>query len=229
MSAMLGRAGKSCIPRTPGPELAVLDPRATAVLVIDMQNDFCHPEGFYGRRGRDSAKLGAAVQPIQRLLTAARPAGMWVIYTRLVYDPSLPGVTERHRMAPARWLTTQRRLEPGTWGAAIVDDLKPQAGDLIIDKADYSAFYGTGLEHALRRRGITSLVLTGTTTHACVLHTAFDAFVRDFDVLIPAEAVSCWFDDLHEASLRIVELLLGHVVPLDGLLTLIEQKSAERG
>lgn len=227
--AMSSPPGKRFVPRPPGPELEVLDPSTTAVLVIDMQNDFCHRDGYYSRIGRDGARLAAAVEPIRRLLTVARAAGMPVIYTRLVYDATLPDVTERHRLTPAGWIARERRLGPGTWGAAIIDELEPRPGDLVVDKSDYSAFYGTSLEQVLRRRGITSLVLTGTTTHACVLHTAFDAFVRDFDVLVPAEAVSCWFDDLHEASLRIVELLLGHVVPLDGLLALINQKRAQPG
>ncbi len=216
--------GERFIPRPVAPELAVLDPRSTAVLVVDMQNDFCHDAGFYSRVGRDSALLAAAIEPLARLLAVAREAGVTVVYTRLVYDPRLPDIVERHRLTPAAWSARERRLAPDTWGAAIVDALAPQPGDFVIDKSDYSAFYGTSLEQVLRRRGVQTLVLTGTTTHACVLHTAFDAFVRDFDVVVAAEAVSCWFEDLHDASLRIVELLLGHVVPVDGLVALIEQK-----
>jgi ureidoacrylate peracid hydrolase len=216
--------GERFLPRPVAPELAALDPRRTAVVVVDMQNDFCRDQGFYSRVGRDGAQLAVAIRPIQRLLDAARAAGMTVVYTRLVYDLSLPDLIGRHRLVPAAWAARERRLAPGTWGAAIVDELEPRRGELVIDKSDYSAFYGTNLEQVLRRRGVQAVILAGTTTHACVLHTAFDAFVRDFDVVVAAEAVSCWFDDLHDASLRIVELLLGHVVPLDGLVALIERQ-----
>ncbi len=198
------------------------DPRSTALLVVDMQNDFCHADGFYGRIGRPAERINAAVPPIASLLAAARRAGMPVVFTRLVYDPSLPDVVERHRLAPAAWAAKEKRLAPDGWGARIVDELAPQPGDYVVEKADYSAFYGTSLEQILRRRGVRSLVLTGTVSYACVLHTAFDAFVRDFDVVVAGEAVSCWFEDLQGPTLRIIELLLGHVVPTERVLSLIQ-------
>lgn len=202
--------------------LARLDPRSTALLVVDMQNDFCHPDGFYHGIGRASEPIRRAIPPIRALLEAARRAGLVVAFTRLVYDPSQPDMPERRRIAPGAWAARGRRLPPGSWGADVVDELAPRPGEYVVDKADYSAFYGTNLEAVLRRRGIRSLILVGTVTYACVLHTAFDAFARDFDVVVAAEGVSCWFDELQEPTLRIVELLLGRVAPVAAVLAAIE-------
>lgn len=200
-----------------------LDPRTTALLVVDMQNDFCHADGYYARVGRPAERINAATEPIARLLAVARDAGLTIGFTRLVYDPSLPDISERHRVMPGAWAARDRRLAPGSWGSQIVDELQPQPGEFVIDKADYSSFYGTDLEQILRRRGIRTLIITGTVTYACVLHTAFDAFVRDFDVIVAREAVSSWFDDLQAATFRIVELLLGRVLSCDEIVTLLSQ------
>ena len=202
--------------------LARLDLRSTALLVVDMQNDFCHPDGYYHGIGRSSELIRRAIPPIQVLLEAARRAGLVVAFTRLVHDPSQPDMPDRHRIAPGGWAARERRLLPGSWGADVIDDLRPRPGEYVVDKADYSAFYGTNLEALLRRRGIRSLILVGTVTYACVLHTAFDAFARDFDVVIAAEGVSGWFDELQEPTLRIVELLLGRVAPVSTVLAAIE-------
>lgn len=206
--------------------LARLGPRSTALIVVDMQNDFCHPAGFYQRIGRSSEPIRRAIPPIRALLEGARRAGLVVAFTRLVHDPSQPDMPDRHRIAPGGWSARERRLLPGSWGAEIVEDLAPRPGEYVVDKADYSAFYGTALEALLRRRGVRSLILVGTVTYACVLHTAFDAFVRDFDVVIAAEGVSCWFDDLQEPVLRVVELLLGRVAPVSTLVAAFDAMAA---
>ncbi len=203
--------------------LARLDPRSTALIVVDMQNDFCHPDGFYHGVGRTSEPIRRAIGPIEVLLEVARRAGLVVVFTRLVHDPSQPDMPDRRRIAPGGWAARGRRLLPGSWGADIVAELAPRPGEYVVDKADYSAFYGTDLERLLRRRGVRSLVLVGTVTYACVLHTAFDAFVRDFDVVVAAEGVSCWFDELQESTLRIVELLLGRVAPVAAISAAIER------
>ncbi len=193
----------------------------TALLVVDMQNDFCHPHGYYARVGRPVDRLRLAIEPLSRLLAAARAAGLLIVFTRLVHDSRIPDVGERHHIMPEAWVARDYRLGPGSWGAEIVEELTPQPNEFVIDKADYSSFYGTELEQILRRRGIRTLIITGTVAYACVLHTAFDAFVRDFDVIVAKEAVSSWFDDLQTATFRIIELLLGRVLTCDEILALL--------
>ncbi len=129
-------------------------------------------------------------------------------------------------MLPAKWAGHAPRLVPGSWGAAIVDELAPRPGEYVVDKMEYSAFHGTSLEAILRRRGVESLILAGTVTYACVLHTAFDAFARDFDVVVAAEGVSCWAEDLREPTFRIIELLLGRVASTERILRFLEAAGA---
>jgi len=193
----------------------VIDRTRAAVLVVDMQNDFCDEQGYYGRKGLPIPPVRAAIPVLARLLSRARERVVPVIFTRLVHDPAVADVMERHSVLPSKWVAQEPRLVPGSWGVEIVEELRPMDSEAVFDKSDYSAFFGTGLEAYLRRSGVRTLLLTGTTDYACVLHTAFDAFCRDFDVVIPRECVSGWYPDLGEAALRMVELLLGCVLPAE--------------
>lgn len=226
---MLGRSNETMAQREDvEAALTRIDAHFTALIVVDMQNDFCHPDGFYDRIGRSSEPIRRAIPPIQDLLAAARRAGSVVVFTRLVYDPSQPDMPDRRRIAPGGWASRERRLVLGSWGAQIVDELAPLPGEYVMNKADYSAFYGTDLEALLRRRGIQSVVLAGTTTYACVLHTAFDAFARDFDVVVAAEGVSCWSHELQLSTFQIVELLLGRVAPVAAIVAALDRPGPDR-
>lgn len=186
-----------------------------AVLVVDMQNDFCDREGHYGRAGNDISSFVAAIEPVLLLLAKARAAGATVAYTRLVYDSAAGAIEDRHVIKPRRWIPRGQRLQSGSWGAAIVDRLAPEADDIVVDKAGYSAFEGTDLESRLRSRGVTTLIVCGVVTYACVLATAFAAFDRGFDVVLASDATGSWSNDLAKASSEIVDLLLGHAMRID--------------
>ena len=194
-----------------------LDPWTTAVVVVDMQNDFCHPGGYYAKVGRDVSTLAATIAPVAALIARARAAGTCIFYTRLVYDPRLGAMEERHAIRPKRWTASGERLLPGSWGAAVVDDLTPRAADVVIDKPGYSAFDSTELEHLLVDRRIRAVVLCGVVTYACVLATAFAAFDRGFDVVLAADAAGSWNAGLGHATADIVDLLLGHAVVIDDI------------
>lgn len=186
-----------------------------AVLVVDMQNDFCDREGHYGRAGQDVSGFVAAIEPVSLLIAKARAAGATVAYTRLVYDSAAGAMEDRHVLKPRRWIPRGQRLRPGTWGAAIVDRLAPAASDIVVDKAGYSAFERTDLEAQLRSRGVTTLIACGVVTYACVLASAFAAFDRGFDVILATDATGSWSRDLAAASSEIVDLLLGHAMRID--------------
>jgi nicotinamidase-related amidase len=186
-----------------------LDPATTAVVVVDMQNDFCHADGYYAKAGRDVSALAATVAPVCALVERARAAGGTIVYTRLVHDSSRGAMEERHALRPKRWTASGKRLLPGTWGADVVDALAPAPTDIVIDKAGYSAFEATALEPRLRERGIRTIVLCGVVTYACVLATGFSAFDRGFDVVLAADAAGSWNAALGLAASDIVDLLLG--------------------
>jgi len=186
-----------------------------AVLVVDMQNDFCDREGHYGLCGNDISDFVAAIEPVSRLVGKARAAGATVGYTRLVYDKRAGSMEDRHVLKPRRWIPKGERLRPGTWGAAVIDRLAPLSGDIVVDKAGYSAFEGTDLEAQLRNRGVTTIIVCGVVTYACVLATAFTAFDRGFDVVLASDATGSWSSTLAAASSEIVDLLLGYAAGID--------------
>ena len=194
-----------------------LDPARTALLVLDMQNDFCAADGFFARAGHDVSPCLAIVRPIDVLRRAVRPLGVLTIFTQSL-NPTPPD----RRLVPLRFrpefvpgVTGTRGLTPGTWGAQILDELRPSAGEVVLEKSRYSAFFRTSLEVDLRERGIDTVVLAGVYTNVCVDATARDAFMRDFDVLVLSDCVATFGGDadLHDASLRTIELVIGVVAP----------------
>ncbi|MFE9959287.1 cysteine hydrolase family protein [Micromonospora sp. NPDC005299] len=191
------------------------DPARTALVIVDMQNDFCHPSGYYAGAGRDISALHATIGPVRRLRDRAHDAAVPVVFTRLLHDTARGPMERRHDLVPRRWTASGRRLEPGSWGADIVADLTPRPDELVVDKAGYSAFDGTGLERWLRERQIKTLLLAGVVGYACVLATGFAAFDRDFDVLLVSDAVGSWEPELGRSALSIADLLLGCAAPAD--------------
>jgi len=183
----------------------------TALLVIDMQNGFCHPEGSFAKLGLDVSLCTAAVAGCRRLVDAAHAAGVPVIYTRYVYraDYRDGGVLVQEIM-PA--LGSSGSLAAGSWDAELVDELPPTPDDFVIDKNRYSAFYGTGLEPVLTSLGVRNLVLCGVTTNMCVETTARDASQRDYRTFVVSDATGELEESRHEAALATLGFGFGAVV-----------------
>lgn len=211
------------IPAQPDPiELA---PASTAVLVVDMQNDFGSEGGMFHRAGIDIAPIQAAVTPTARVLAAARAAGIKIIYIKMEFRPDLsdagpPGSPNRIRhalfgvgtpvMAPDE--SKGRILIRDTWNTAIVDELTPEPDDIVVSKHRFSGFYQTDLDAILRTLGVTHLIVTGCTTSVCVESTIRDAMFRDYTCLLledcTAEPVGYGLPrSNHEASLLVLQLL----------------------
>src|SRR5215475_10004429 len=136
------------------PNTIDVEAASTALIVVDMQNDFCSADGYYATVGRDISKLATSAAPVAALLARARQAGMTIVFTRLLHDPVRGSMEERHVIRPRRWTASGKRLMPGTRGADVIDALAPRDGDIVVDKVGYSAFEGTSLEQQLRGRGI---------------------------------------------------------------------------
>jgi ureidoacrylate peracid hydrolase len=181
-----------------------VSPARTALLVIDIQADFAAPDGAMARRGADMTGIGPAVRQARALVAAARAAGVSCVFTQAVTAPRMETAVERE--------VKQRRGDDGpglcaegSAGAAFVEPL-PRAGELVLAKHRYSAFSHTGLAAMLKGRGIDTLVLSGLTTECCIQSTAWEAIERDFHVVIAADAVAAYRDDLHRAALESLEL-----------------------
>jgi ureidoacrylate peracid hydrolase len=161
------------------------DPRHTALLIIDLQNDFCHPDGLAARAGNDVGDIAAMLPELERLCAAARRAGVRLIYVRQTHD-------DWNDSGPRRALPRYKTFYPcreGSWGAQFWG-LVPGADDYVLTKHRQSAFVGTPLDLVLRSQGIQSLVLTGTNTHVCVDCTARDGFQRDYYVVVVSDCTA---------------------------------------
>lgn len=164
---------------------------STALVVVDMQNDFVAPGGALV-----VPDAAATVPAIRQLLDRARAAGARVFYTQ---DSHQPGDMEFP-------IWGQHALE-GTWGWEIVEALRPASGERVIRKLRYDGFFGTSLDHELRLGGIGTVVVCGTVANICVLHTASSAALRGYKIVVPVDAVSALAPFDLEAALRQIAFL----------------------
>ncbi len=189
------------------PEYAVhdevrLDPARTALVVVDMQNDFVRDGGSL--QVPDAA---ATVPVIAGLVEAARSAGARRVFTQDTHDEGDP-----------EWSIWPEHARRGTWGWQLVDELAPREDELVITTVRYDAFYGTHLDHHLRVWGVDTLVICGTVANICVHYTAASAALRWYDVVIPRDAVSAFTPFDLEASLhQTASLYAGKVTTVGGL------------
>ncbi len=186
---------------TIAPEVEI-DPRTTALIVVDMQNDFVRPEGKLF-----VPDAPATVPKIEALLAFARQHGLFTVFTQDTHypgDPEFP-IWGEHCVA-------------GTWGWQIVDELAPREGELVLQKRRYDAFYGTPLDHELRLRKIEQLIICGTVASICVHYTAASAALRWYGVIIPVDATSALHPfDLEAANRQTAFLFRGVLTRADGV------------
>lgn len=187
-----------------------IDPLHTALVMIDMQKDFCL-EGFGAHAaGRDISAARAIVPAVKRLLTCARSAGVCVAHVGFL-------TLANHGSDSGPWLAQRRRSTfsaetlcmEATAGAEFIEELTPAEGEWVIHKHRYSAFTGTDLKLLLQSRGIRTLVITGVSTNACVDSTMRAALDLDYYVCVPPDAVGSWSKSLHDATLENVDHRIG--------------------
>jgi nicotinamidase-related amidase len=188
-----------------------LTPANTALIVIDMQVDFCGVGGMSTVSGTDLAMMREPIIPIQRVLVAARAFGMSVIYTREGHRPDGSDLTAvkrfRSRLGGAGVCDPSpigRILIRGDAGHAIIPELTPEPDEAVIDKVGSGCFYGTEMEHLLRNGGVRNLIFVGVTTECCVHTSIREASDRGFDNLLLSDCTAALTRKLKEAAINII-------------------------
>ncbi len=209
--------------------LDVLDPRRCALLVIDMQNAFCHPDGTLGRSGLDTDRLGAVVPAVRASIEAAQQAGLPVIWT---IQEHLPEDRRRARKRLPSHTSKRKGVSAlaGTWDAAIIDalaDLLPEP-TFIIRKHRFGAFHETRLEILLQQLGVDALFITGLTTNACVETTIREAYLRDYDVIALTDCIAGVNPEWEAPAMAVWQHYLAALAPAAEFIALCERHRAPR-
>ncbi|MBE9065271.1 isochorismatase family protein [Leptolyngbya cf. ectocarpi LEGE 11479] len=215
------------VPAQPYP--LTLDLAHTALLVIDMQNDFCTPGGWADCKGFDVSQTQKPIKPLQTLLQLLRQTSVTIVHTREGHRPDLSDCPP-HKLARSK----RQNAEIGSEGALgqlltrgskshdFVDELQPVSGEIVLDKPGKGAFVATDLDLILRQREIRKLLLTGVTTECCVHTTLRTANDLGYECLLLEDCCASLVPEFHRTSVEMVQMIFGWVTTSKQLLITIE-------
>ncbi|NOX53530.1 MAG: cysteine hydrolase [Planctomycetes bacterium] len=185
-------------------------PLHTALVLVDMQNDFVHDEGVFVKKwGKTNRWIKPIVEPCRRLLDAARAADVVVIHLRVINDLARNPSSWHNFWGPPACVIE------GTWGAEFIDELKPGDGEIVITKYTYDGFFGTPLDSVLKKLGVRTLVFAGIDSDVCVRDTAAHGFALGYTPVFAREALAADNDTAHAGVLQSWAEHYGHVVPVE--------------
>ena len=196
-----------------------LVPGHTVLVVIDPQNDFLHPDGWYASKGIDIGHMRRTIEPIRQLLAAVRTKNIPVVWTR----HGSRGVEDGGPFMRLRPFLRDGGLRQGTWGYQIHEELEPRKDDWYVDKTRLSAFFNSNLEGILRALGAETVLFAGVLTNQCVAATSKDAMFRDFKPIVVEECTGTTLPHLHDPAIEMMRVGWCEVRDLDSALSEIRQ------
>ncbi len=181
--------------------MLTVDAKRTALILVDMQNDFLHPKGAYGRAGQSCDAIAALPPRLRQVADAVRAAGGLIVSTHFTLVPGKDGnpLISSH-LKTLRPFLGKGDFAPGSFGQALINDLQP--ADLSVEKVAFSAFFQSRLEWVLNKAGLDTLIFGGIVTNGGVASTVRDAHVRDFCNIVLADGCAAFSDEAHEATIR---------------------------
>lgn len=191
----------------------MVSPKNAAVLVIDVQNDFCHPEGAQAKKGIDISAMTSVVPNIQRLIDEARRAAVPVIFIR---NGNTNWTISEAWMNKKGGAGTSHLCQEGTFGCQLYK-VQPLPGEALVIKYRFSGFIGTNLDLILRNNHIKTLIMSGVTTNTCVESTARQGFMMDYNIVFLKDCTATHRREEHEATLHNIDLNFGFVRSSDDL------------
>ena len=210
------------------------DISCAALIIVDMQNDFLHPDGAFGRRARREPErlagmslLAATIPMVKRLLDGFRDAGRPIVHNITTFQPEYADAQLRHGR---HGLTSDGRtlLLEGSWGAQIVDELAPRRGEYVVTKKGYGGFANPTLNTILRFRSVTSCVVAGVTTAICVSSTIRGGVEYNYRMVLVEDAVAEQSRELHEAEVKILERGFADVTSTSEVVAALERLVSAR-
>jgi len=215
------------------PEPIQIEPSKAAVIVVDMQNAFITPGGYFDLAGHDLSGAQKIIGPCKDILRLARERGLKIIYLQMGCNPDLsdagrPDSPHRLKSRVLKWIHQHPEWKEklyiyGTWGAEIIEELEPQQGDILIKKQKYDGFIGTNLDMILRTYEIKHLFFIGVATNICVESTLRHAFFLDYFPILVSDAVTQAGPGLiQEATILNVRSTFGWVTTSENLLTTLK-------
>jgi ureidoacrylate peracid hydrolase len=209
-----------------------VDPRHAALIIIDVQNDFCAPGGLVANEGQDVSEAVRVGERLPAFVDAARAAGVLVIFVRTVYTTQhnfyLSDSLLEHaaRRRPGRHIKTPFCVD-GSWGGDFYGKVRPQPEDPVVTKHRYSGFHNTELDTVLRVHGIRTLIVTGVATNVCVATTAHDGFMRDYYIVLVEDGTASYTQDQHEAALNDINRYFGEVTNIAAITSIWREQRAK--
>jgi len=181
-----------------------------ALVLVDVQNEFCHPEGVFGKKGCDLSAIEGMMVALRRLVDSAREKDIPIVFIQNIEDDNTDSFAWKMRPDAREDSANESVCRRGTWGTELYG-FTPGDDEILIVKNRFNGFLNTPMDAILKNKGIETLIFTGVATNICVESTARHASILDYHVILAHDACATWYPDLHEATCKNIRLWFGKV------------------